>query len=47
MRLSFFIPVEDVDEHEEERDEHRHPSGDDLGRDEEGGPRGDHEQARR
>ena len=38
--------VEDVDQHEEQRDEHGHPPGDHLRRDEEGGPGHHHEEPR-
>ena len=38
------VPVEDVDEHEEECDEHGHAAGHHLRRDEERGPRRDHKQ---
>ena len=38
--------VEDVGEHEEEGDEHRHPAGDHLGGDEERGPGDHHKEAR-
>ena len=37
--------VEDVDEHQEEGDEERHPAGDHVHRDEEGDPGHDDEQA--
>ncbi len=36
--------VEDVDEHEEERDEERHSAGDYVGRNHEADPRHHHEQ---
>ena len=38
--------VEDVDEHEEEGDEHRHSAGDHLGGNEEANPGDHHEEAR-
>ena len=38
--------VEDVGEHEEKSDEHRHPAGDNIGGDEEADPGDHHEQAR-
>ena len=37
--------VEDVDQHEEERDEERHPPGDDVRRNHEADPRHHHKQA--